>query len=108
MFPVNYLNSFFFNSTGYVKTFTRILYYCSLSSIVNFISLYMFVNLVHYSIFTLRKAKVCRNMYDTISFKSVLCFLNIITKFLLFRPFGNIIIIVIVRTVKRYYCNFLL
>ena len=36
----------------------------------------MFVNLVH-SIFALRKAKVCRNMYATISFKSVVCFLKI-------------------------------
>ena len=37
----------------------------------------MFVNLVHYSIFALRKAKLCRNMYVMISFKSVVCYLKI-------------------------------
>ena len=67
-----------------------LLYYCSLSSIINSISLYMFVNLVLYSIFALRKAKFYRNIYATISFKSVVCFLKIITKFLLFRPFGKL------------------
>ena len=38
--------------------------------------------------FALRKAKVCRNMYANL--KSVVCFLKILSKFLLFRPFNTV------------------
>ena len=65
----------------------------------------MFVNLVH-SIFALRKAKVCRNMYATISFKSVVWVLKIITKFVLFRSFKTYFdLLLIYRWMTKGYYN---